>query len=62
VYGPQYCEAAIVSNDQFRNRADAPIEVKQTPFGLHWDALDEDISVAGLLAGRGEMHGVGRVA
>ncbi|WP_229583049.1 DUF2442 domain-containing protein [Paracoccus sp. S-4012] len=23
--------------------------------GLHWDALDEDISVAGLLAGRGDM-------
>jgi hypothetical protein len=22
--------------------------------GLHWDALDEDISVAGLLAGRGD--------
>lgn len=23
--------------------------------GLHWDAIDEDISVAGLLAGRGDM-------
>jgi hypothetical protein len=23
--------------------------------GLHWDALDEDISIAGLLAGRGDM-------
>ncbi|MDE1148903.1 MAG: DUF2442 domain-containing protein [Azospirillaceae bacterium] len=23
--------------------------------GLHWDALDEDISVAGLLEGRGDM-------
>lgn len=23
--------------------------------GLHWEALDEDISVAGLLAGRGDM-------
>lgn len=23
--------------------------------GLHWDALDEDISVAGLLAGVGDM-------
>jgi hypothetical protein len=22
--------------------------------GLHWEALDEDISVAGLLAGRGD--------
>jgi hypothetical protein len=25
-----------------------------TPRGLHWDILDEDISIAGLLAGRGE--------
>ncbi|MDP2063817.1 MAG: DUF2442 domain-containing protein [Phaeovulum sp.] len=31
-------------------------------FGIHWEALDEDISVAGLLAGRGDMGGVGRVA
>ena len=23
--------------------------------GLHWDALDEDVSVAGLLAGRGDQ-------
>jgi hypothetical protein len=24
--------------------------------GLHWDAVDEDISVDGLLAGRGDMR------
>jgi len=24
-------------------------------FGLHWDAIDEDISIAGLLAGRGDQ-------
>jgi Protein of unknown function (DUF2442) len=23
--------------------------------GMHWDALDEDISVAGLLAGQGDL-------
>lgn len=23
--------------------------------GLHWEALDEDIAIAGLLAGRGDM-------
>ena len=23
--------------------------------GLHWDELDEDISIAGLIAGRGDM-------
>lgn len=28
--------------------------VEISPFGLHWDALDEDISVEGLLAGRGD--------
>lgn len=25
------------------------------PGGIHWDALDEDISIAGLLAGRGDQ-------
>jgi len=33
-----------------------------SPFGIHWEALDEDISVAGLLAGRGDVAGVGKVA
>lgn len=26
-----------------------------SPGGLHWDALDEDISIEGLLAGRGDQ-------
>ena len=26
-----------------------------SPTGIHWDALDEDISVPGLLAGRGDI-------
>ncbi len=26
-----------------------------SPFGLHWEDLDEDISIAGLLAGRGDQ-------
>ncbi|WP_404418520.1 DUF2442 domain-containing protein [Marinospirillum sp.] len=26
-----------------------------SPQGIHWDALDEDISVEGLLAGRGDV-------
>ncbi|QYU68924.1 DUF2442 domain-containing protein [Leptolyngbya sp. 15MV] len=30
--------------------------------GLHWDELDEDISVAGLLAGRGDMTKAHRAA
>jgi hypothetical protein len=30
------------------------VEISRT--GLHWDALDEDISVEGLLAGRRDMR------
>jgi hypothetical protein len=29
--------------------------VQISPSGLHWEALDEDISIAGLLAGQGDM-------
>ena len=29
--------------------------VEITRLGLHWDELDEDISIAGLLAGRGDQ-------
>jgi hypothetical protein len=29
--------------------------VELSRIGLHWEELDEDISVAGLLAGRGDM-------
>lgn len=30
--------------------------------GMHWDALDEDISVAGLLAGQGDLTHPGKMA
>jgi hypothetical protein len=30
-------------------------QVELSPHGLHWDALDEDLSVAGLLAGTPDM-------
>jgi hypothetical protein len=30
-----------------------------SPFGIHWEALDEDVSVEGLLAGRGDRRRVG---
>lgn len=30
-------------------------QVELSRYGLHWEALDEDISVAGLLAGYGDM-------
>ena len=31
-----------------------------SPYGLHWEDLDEDISVAGLLAGRGDETRAGK--
>ena len=31
-----------------------------SPYGLHWEDLDEDISVAGLLAGRGDETRTGK--
>jgi hypothetical protein len=30
-------------------------QVEVSTHGLHWDDLDEDISIAGLLAGRGDQ-------
>jgi hypothetical protein len=30
--------------------------------GIHWEAIDEDISTAGLLAGRGDMTRPGKAA
>lgn len=30
-------------------------QVRISARGLHWEALDEDISIAGLLAGQGDM-------
>ncbi len=30
-------------------------KVRISPSGLHWDELDEDISIDGILAGRGDM-------
>ncbi len=33
----------------------AGVRIGASGSGLHWDQLDEDISVAGLLAGRGDM-------
>jgi hypothetical protein len=41
---------------RLRNGSIAELEaVEISPSGLHWDALDEDISIAGLLAGRGDQ-------
>lgn len=37
--------------------ADDRQAVEISPFGLHWEKLDEDISVEGLLAGRGDQTG-----
>jgi hypothetical protein len=29
--------------------------VEISPFGLHWDEIDEDVSIIGLLAGKGDQ-------
>jgi hypothetical protein len=34
-------------------------QVELSRGGLHWDEIDEDISIAGLLAGRGDRHALG---
>ena len=31
------------------------VQVRMSSHGLHWEALDEDISIAGLLAGLGDQ-------
>jgi len=33
-----------------------------SPHGLHWEALDDDVSIAGLLAGQSELSGDHTVA
>jgi hypothetical protein len=33
-----------------------------SPLGIHWVALDEDISIEGLLAGRGDLTRAGPVS
>jgi hypothetical protein len=37
-------------------------DVELSPNGLHWDALDEDISIQGLLAGRADLTRSGHAA
>ena len=38
----------------------AKVELSRS--GLHWDEIDEDISIAGLLAGRGDQTRPGKAA
>jgi hypothetical protein len=37
-------------------------QVMISPSGLHWEELDEDISIAGLIAGRRDRTRMGKVA
>lgn len=41
---------------------EARAQVSIRPSGLHWEELDEDISIAGLLAGRGDQTRAKRAA
>lgn len=36
-------------------RPEQRADYELSPRGIHWDALDEDISVEGILAGRGDQ-------
>jgi hypothetical protein len=45
-----------------RAAAEARAQVRISPSGLHWEGLNEDISIGGLLAGRGDLTGVRRQA
>ena len=38
-----------------RASSDQRSKVELSRSGLHWDEIDEDISIAGLIAGRGDM-------
>ena len=38
-----------------RASSDEREQVTLSPSGLHWEELDEDVSIAGLLTGRGDM-------
>ena len=35
--------------------AEQRMQFELSPCGIHWDALDEDISIDGLLAGHGDL-------
>jgi Protein of unknown function (DUF2442) len=39
----------------FRGTPELREKVIISAMGLHWEELDEDVSIAGLLAGRGDM-------
>ena len=38
----------------FNAAPEARLDYELSPHGIHWDALDEDISVEGILAGRAD--------
>lgn len=42
--------------------SEARAKVELSRVGLHWDELDEDISIAGLIAGRGDQTRTRNVA
>ena len=38
-----------------RGSPEARNQVSLSPSGLHWETLDEDVSISGLLAGHGDI-------
>jgi hypothetical protein len=45
-----------------RATAEQREQVQMSNCGLHWEALDEDISIAGLIAGRGDQTKTGKIS
>ena len=47
----------ITGNSRLESAAEADLgRIEISPFGLHWPTLDEDLSFAGILAGRYGQH------
>ena len=43
----------IAGNPRLEHAAPADLDlIELSPFGIHWPALDEDLSIAGILEGR----------
>lgn len=43
----------VAANSRLASASEADLaRIEISPFGLHWPALDEDLSFAGILAGR----------
>jgi Protein of unknown function (DUF2442) len=52
---PEYCLIDPGFSPSAAPKATERNQVEISRLGLHWEAIDEDISIAGLIAGRGDV-------